>query len=95
MLGCIGGGCKRGQRLYGSIGEPRQDVAKILADRQAKTAAAFHDRGEGSDPWASLFAPQVQPVAAIGRMEFSARLLDSSSSGYLRNSVSRVHSDSV
>jgi hypothetical protein len=37
----------------------------------------------------------VQPVAAIGRMEFSARLLDSSSSGYLRNSVSRVHSDSV
>jgi hypothetical protein len=40
----IGRGCIPSQRLYGSIGEPRQDVAKIPADRQVKTPAALHQR---------------------------------------------------
>src|SRR6266704_2510256 len=77
------------------IGKPGENRGNVIAHRDLQPTAAFHDRENrcnfrsacGLPMWIQFFRPR-----ATGRMEFSARLLLNSSSGYSRNRVSFLQS---
>ncbi len=80
------------------MGETWQNCCQVLADRQPQPTAALYDRKDRGHLGARLMAAELTPFLrpmAIGRMEFSARSFDNSSSGYWRKRVSLFHSDSV
>ena len=93
-------GVKVWEALDREIGKPRENRGQIIADWKFQPAAAFYDRKKrmaatfgpacGLPMWIQFFRPR-----ATGRIEFSARLLLSSSSGYSRNRVSFLHSVSA
>jgi len=62
----------------------------LLAAGIGKKIAATFGPAWALPMWIQFFLP-----IAMGRIEFSARLLDNSSSGYSRNRVSLFHSASV
>ena len=66
----------------------REEKASTNVDTE-KIAATF-----GPAAALPMWIQFLLPIA-MGRMEFSARLLDNSSSGYWRNRVSLFHSASV
>ncbi len=84
MSGGVGGGGERGNALDGQIGDSGQDVAKYgrtgtFSLRQlsmTERMAATRGPACGLPIWIQFLRP-----IATGRMEFSARLLLSSSSG--------------
>ena len=64
-------------------GHARQHGEQIVFDGQVQAAAGFHHRENRCDFRSRLGTAYVQPVLrpkATGRMEFSARLLESSTS---------------
>src|ERR1039458_5117918 len=73
------------------IGKPGKNRGEVIARGGLQPAAAFHDRENGRNLRSRLWAADVQPVfstQATGRMEFSARLVLSSSSGSSKKRVS-------
>jgi len=82
----------------GAIDKAWQGDGEILAHGQTEPAAALDDVEDGRDLGAGLFAAQMDPVLAAdrqGRIEFFARLLDNSNSGYSRKRMSLLHKESV
>ena len=84
--------------LNANVCQPRQNRREILADWNVEATAAFGDRQDGGDPcpaiglpmWIQFFLPIATP-----RIEFSARLLLSSTSGYWRKISSLGHRPSA
>jgi hypothetical protein len=77
------------------IGKAGENCGKVIAHRDLQPTAAFHDRENRRNLRPRLWAADVQPILrprATGRVEFSARLVLSSNSGYSRNRVSFLHS---
>ena len=77
------------------IGKPRKDRCQIVAHWEFQPAATFHDQRIAATLGPACGLPmciQFLRPNATGRIEFSARLLLSSSSGYSRNRVSFLHS---
>ncbi len=98
LVSGVGSWGERSKALDGAVGQSGQDISQVLADWNAKTTAALDHREDGGDLRAGFLAArwsQFRRPIATGLFEFSARLFDSSSSGYWRNSVSFVHSESV
>ena len=98
VLGSVGGRSKLGEGFDGAVGKAGEEFGEVAADGDIEPAAAFDDREDSGDLGAGLLTTEVQPVflpIAIGLIEFSARLLLNSSSGYSRNRVSLGHSESV
>src|SRR6266478_1632326 len=92
----FGPGCrsKVGQLLNADVGQARENSGQILANRNMKPAAGFHNRHNGCDLRSGLRTANVDPVflpSATGRIEFSARLLLSSSSGIPRSCLNAPH----
>jgi hypothetical protein len=70
--------------LNGCVCKSGQDVGEVIADRDLEPSTTFHNREDGGYARPSLFAAdgvQLARPTAIGRMEFSARLVHSSNSG--------------
>jgi hypothetical protein len=77
--------------MNGSFRKTGEDRRQVFAHGDVPASAGFDDGEDGGDFRSGLLAADVDPVFATdryGRMEFSARLLLSSSSGYSRKSVS-------
>jgi hypothetical protein len=78
-------GVRSGEARDWEIGKPGENRGKIVAHWELDPAADFHDRenrcylrpASGLPMWIQCFRP-----SATGRMEFSARLVLSSDSGY-------------
>jgi len=86
------------EALDGAAGESGQDHGQVLADRQTESSAALDNGEDRRDLWSCVFVSVVYPVAtadSYGRMELSARLFDSSRTGYSRKRVSLSNSESV
>src|SRR5450755_2606340 len=98
MLGGPQSGSKVWKATDREIGKPGENRGKVIARRDLQPTAAFHDRENRCDlrsacglpMWIQFFRPR-----ATGRMEFSARLLLSSSPGYSRNRGSFLQSVSA
>jgi len=91
-------GSKVREALDGKIGKPRENRSQIVAHWEFQPAAAFHDRENRRHLRSRLSTAmciQFFQPRATGRIEFSARLLLSSSSGYSRNRVSYLHTMSA
>ena len=94
VFGEPGCGSELGDALYGGVGKPRQDIGEVIADGYVEPATAFDHGDDGGYSRSGLLAPDMDPVAsatAMGLIEFSARLLLSSSSAYSRKLISRFH----
>lgn len=50
--------------VNGSVCEAGQDVGQVVADRDLEPSTAFHNREDGSYPWPSLLAADMDPVGA-------------------------------
>src|SRR5271169_5046175 len=88
-------GSKIWEAVDREIGKPGENRGKVVAHRDSQPPAAFHDREDRRNLRSRLWAADMDPVLptrATGRMEFSARLLLNSSSGYSRNRVSFLQS---
>lgn len=75
-----------------------EDAGEVVAHRDFESAAAFNDGEDCCDARPGLFAADMDPVGSAqgdGRIEFSARLVLSSSSGWSRKRASRVQIESV
>src|SRR5205823_1402961 len=80
------------------IGKPGENGRKIVAQPNLQPAAAFHDRQNRCNLRSCQWTADVYPILrprATGRMEFSARLVLSSNSGYSRKRVSFFQSVSA
>ena len=81
------------------IGKPGENRGKAIAHRDSQPAAALHDRENRRDLRSCHWAADVQPILSTksypGRMEFSARLVLTSNSGYSKKRVSFFHSASA
>ncbi len=98
MLRSPSSGSELWKALDREIGEPWQDRRQIVPHGKLHSAAAFYYGEDGCDLRSGLWAAHVNPVlrpTATGRIEFSARLLLSSSSGYSRKRVNLGQSVSV
>jgi hypothetical protein len=62
VSGDPGGGSELGDALDGGIGESREDVGEVVANRYLKPPAAFDDRQDCCHAWSRLFAADVDPV---------------------------------
>ena len=70
--------------LNGCVCKSGQDVGEVIADRDLEPSTTFHNREDGgyARPGCSLLMwIQLARPTAIGRMEFSARLVRSPNSG--------------
>src|SRR6266568_1615808 len=79
-------------------GKPGENRGKVIAHRDSQPTAAFHDRENRRNLRSCQWTADVQPTfrpRATGRMEFSARLVLSSNSGYSKKRVSFFHSASA
>src|SRR6266496_2133432 len=91
-------GRKVWEALDREIGKPRENRGQIVAHWEFQPAATFHDRENRRNLGPACGLPmciQFFRPRATGRIEFSARLLLSSSSGYSTNLVSFLHSVSA
>lgn len=87
----VGSGTEFGQGLDGAVSEPGQGIGEGFANRHTQPAAAFDGAEDGGDlrscfltaRWSELRRPRV-----TGLIEFSARLVESSTAGYARKTVS-------
>src|SRR6267378_2437742 len=80
------------------IGKPGQNRGQIVAHGDFQPPAAFHDRENRRNLRSCQWTAYVYPVLATratGRMEFSAKLVLSSNSGYSKNRVSFFQSVSA
>jgi hypothetical protein len=80
------------------IGKSGEDLGQMVAQRELQPPTAFHDRENRCDLRSRLWAAYVDPVLSTQshrRIEFFARLLLNSSSGYSRNRLSLLHSVSA
>ena len=95
MSRCPCGRCEIGDLLNGPVSKSGLDLVQVVADRHPELAAAFDHGEDRGHTRPDLLAADVDPVfrpKATPRMEFSARLLLSSSCGYSRKHVSFFHS---
>ncbi|HSY71364.1 MAG TPA: hypothetical protein VK798_03950 [Alloacidobacterium sp.] len=70
LLCQFGGVCHRsefGQVLDGAVGEARQHIGQVLADRHTEFAAALDDAEDGGDFGAGFLAADVQPIPPADR----------------------------
>jgi hypothetical protein len=94
MLSDPRSGSKVCEPLHLQIGKSGEDRGQIVAQRELQPPTAFQTEriaatfgaACGLSMWIQFFRPR-----ATGRIEFSARLLFNSSSGYSRNRVSFLH----
>ena len=94
MLGDPRSESKVCEPLHRQIGKSGEDRGQIVAQRELQPPTAFQPEriaatfgaACGLPMWIQFFRPR-----ATGRIEFSARLLLNSSSGYSRNRVSFLH----
>src|SRR5208283_869238 len=80
------------------IGKPGENRGQVIAHREFQPATALHDRENRCNLGSCLRTADVYPVfrpRATGRLEFSARLVLSSNSGYSKKRVSFFQSVSA
>ena len=98
VLDCPGCGREFCEPLNRDVSKAGQNGGQVFADRNLQPTAGFNDGQDGRHFWPGLLAPtwiQFFRPRATGRIEFSARLLLSSNSGYSRKRVSFRQSESV
>ena len=91
MLGDPRSGSEVWEVLDRDIGKSGENRCQIVTHGDFQPTAAFHDRKDRRDLRSRVRTADVYPVLpaqGTGRMEFSARLLLSSSSGYSKKRVS-------